>query len=374
MANKRILLVGHRKGAIAAALRCGWEPVSIDVAARREQTGGAFGGTMKWAIAEAESLFPENPPAFVTAVATGSVVAAAAIRQHFGLPGICPETAMRCHDKLVMKKTIVAAGVPCAPWMETTEESSPAELIDTLGLPVILKLPISSGGRGVWICQTAEEIELHLRPGLLAESFVKGTEMSVETFRAKGKTLFRNHTRYLKPRWANVVPADLDVSTAMPVDRLSESVQSALGIQTGISHMEVFLTENGPVFSEIAARPPGGFLMDLMARAYDFDPWEFLLRIANGETPEAPVSHNQFAGVWLLHPGEGTLKEIHGIIAARATPGIVKATCHLKPGDVTTARVGSGEIKGRIIAEAPTSADCASSLQQAAAQVHFTLT
>ena len=38
--------------------------------------------------------------------------------------------------------------------------------------------------------------------------------------------------------------------------------------------MEVFLGEEGPVFGEIAARPPGGYLMDLIPRAYGFDPWE----------------------------------------------------------------------------------------------------
>lgn len=374
MPRARILLIGRRKGAISAAKRCGWKPVIIDVAARSEQTHEAFGGTAKRAVQKAAALFPDQPPVLVSAVATGSVVAAAAIRAHFNLPGISSTVAMRCHDKLVMKKAIAGAGIPCAPWIETSADTTPSELIDSLGLPVILKLPISSGGRGVWICESSDAIANHLQPGLLAEKFVTGSEMSIETFRANGRTLFRNHTQYLKPRWANIVPADLDADTASSIDSLCESVHTALGIDTGISHTEVFLSENGPVFGEIAARPPGGYLMDLMARAYDIDPWETLLRIAAGESPVISPQRKCFAGVWLIHPGAGTLKKAMGIENARAIPGIVEITTRFEPGQTFTPRIGSGESKGRIVAETATSQACAEALRKATAQIGFELT
>ena len=163
----RIILVGNRKGAVAAAKRCGWDPIVIDVKARREQSHLAFGGGSDWAVDYVRELWPEGDdiaPLGVVAVTTGSVVAAAAIRQYFGLAGIGPEVAMRCHDKLVMKKAIVAAGLPCAPWLETNEATTASGLIDLLGLPLVLKMPISSGGRGVWICRDSESVEDHLLP------------------------------------------------------------------------------------------------------------------------------------------------------------------------------------------------------------------
>ncbi|MCP5538237.1 MAG: ATP-grasp domain-containing protein [Akkermansiaceae bacterium] len=372
LVQDRIVLVGRRKGAIVAARRCGYEPVVIDVKSRIEQSRLAFGGAADWALERVREMFPEGhgrPPIGVAAVTTGSVVAAAAIRQYFRLPGIAPEVAMRCHDKLVMKKAIAAAGLPCAPWVEAGEQTSAAELIDLLGLPVVLKMPISSGGRGVWICHDQDELASRLKPGLLVEGFVRGTELSVETYRANDVTIFRNLTNYLKPRWANIVPNDLPGEDARQVDSLAEKVHHALGLGDGISHMEVFLGGDGPVFGEIAARPPGGYIMDLMARAYDFDPWEALLRLAVAETPRMPRSHKRFAGMWLLHPEPGVVSRVNGLDEALAIPGVVHASCKLCAGDVVGERIGSGDSKGYVLAEAATLPACAEALEQAVGTV-----
>jgi biotin carboxylase len=371
--RERILLIGRRKSAIAAAKRLGWKPVVIDVHSRLEQAPHAFGGTRKWAVEAAEEFFPDSPPLSVAAVATGSVVAAAAIREHFGLPGLPLEVARRCHDKLVMKKAIVAAGIPCAPWRETNASTTAEELIDELGMPVVLKMPISSGGRGVWVCGSKEEVAAHLRAGLLAEGFVRGTEMSVESFRHGGRTVFRNHTRYLKPRWANVVPAELDEDVAAWVNALAERVHEGLGIASGISHMEVFLGEEGPVFGEIAARPPGGYLMELMRRAYEFDPWESLLRLEAGEAPNFPAEAKRHAGVWLIHPGPGTVRAVLGTAEALTLPGVVEVSCVLQPGDRVVDRVGSGESKGHIFAEALSAGACGEVLRRAVERVQVAM-
>lgn len=368
-----ILMIGRRRRAIAAAERCGWEPVVIDVPPRDEQAPGAFGGSADWAVDKACELFPDSPPAAVAAVATGAVVAAAVARDHFGLPGISRATALRCHDKLAMKKAISAAGIPCAPWRETSADTTTDELVAELGLPLVLKLPISSGGRGVWVCQTAAEVSERIVPGLLAEGFVSGTEMSVETFRADGRTLFRNPTRYLKPRWANIVPASLEPLDMALVAELGEQVHEALEIHGGITHMEVFLTELGPVFGEIAARPPGGYLMELIEYAYGFDPWEAVLRIATGEVPAFPAEAKQFAGVWLIHPGPGRIIEIGGLEDARSVRGVIDLSCKVRPGDVVAARIGSGETKGRMLATATTHSACADALAEAVDKLRFSL-
>lgn len=372
-AQGRILLVGRRKGAIAAARRCGWEPSTIDVAPRGEQTPGAFGGSTRLAVDQALKLFPDEPPVGVVAVATGAAVAAAAIRSHFGLPGISQETALRCHDKLIMKKAIAEAGIPCSRWVEILPNTSPADLIDELGLPLLLKMPISSGSRGVWVCDSEREVRNHFRPGLLAESFVTGAEMSVETFRAAGGTVFRNHTRYLKPRWANVLPADLNPADRRLVDGLSERVHGALGIDSGMTHMEIFLSENGPVFGEIAARPPGGYLMELIRRAYGCDPWEILLRLAVEERPSIPDRASLFAGVWLIHPGAGEVREVNGLERIRAMKGVVDASCNLHPGDIVGERIGSGESKGRILVEGASHQSCVASLEEAAKALRISI-
>jgi biotin carboxylase len=360
--SRSIILVGRRKGAIAAAKKMGLRPVTIDVKARNEQSPRAYGGTVSWAVEEARSI--ENPSA-VTAVTTGSVIAAAAIRAHFDLPGISVEAALRCHDKLVMKKAFTAAGIPCAPWFETTHFTTVTELVDQLKLPLLFKVPISSGGRGVVLCRTVQEVARNLHPGLLAEGFVEGIEMSVETFRLAGETLFRNHTTYHMPGWSNIVPANLDSSLAKEIDRLSDRLHAALGISEEMTHMEIFLTKSGPVVGEIAARPPGGYLMTLLNSAYQIDSWEFLLRLSLGEKPIVPGKHHFFAGVSLIHPGEGTVSFVDGLEEVTKLPDVTRVTCHLQPGDVVSKRGGSGDSKGAIFVESETRRTCAEALSRA---------
>jgi hypothetical protein len=49
---------------------------------------------------------------------------------------------------------------------------------------------------------------------------------------------------------------------------------AALGIETGMSHMEWFLRADGsPIVSEVGARPPGVHLMPMMGMAHEVDMW-----------------------------------------------------------------------------------------------------
>ncbi|MCB1065052.1 MAG: ATP-grasp domain-containing protein, partial [Verrucomicrobiae bacterium] len=362
---KEILFVGKRQPAIEAARALGCSFSVQDVESRSEQATGAFGGTVEASVAAAKKLYHNATPSAVLAVAEGAVPSAAAIREKFGLQGLDPESAQRCHNKLTMKKAVVAAGIPCAPWLETAADTTPEEVVERLGLPVVLKVPISSGGRGVSLCSSVEEVAAALAPGLLAEEFIAGAEMSVESFRKNNRTLFRNHTRYLVPHWASIVPASESLGDQAAINALAERVHEALGINDGMTHMEIFLTPEGPVFGEIAARPPGGRLMELIGRAYDFDPWRAVLQLSLGETPRFPDQARCFAGVWMLYPDAGVVTKISGLSEARKVPQVARLTCRAKPGREYPARLGTGQSAGEIIVVADTMNECESRLREA---------
>ena len=48
----------------------------------------------------------------------------------------------------------------------------------------------------------------------------------------------------------------------------------ALGLRTGISHMEWFDRPQGPVVSEVGARPPGANILLVNKAAYGVDMWQ----------------------------------------------------------------------------------------------------
>lgn len=368
-----VVVVGRRKAARSALRRLGLEMLELDHEPRSEQAHGGYGGAAEPAIESVRAALGDFPPAAVVAAAEGAVPTAAAIRGAYGMTGISAEVALRCHDKVVMKRVIAAAGVPCAPWHVVDETTQADELIDRLGLPLVLKEPVSSGGRGVAIGRTREEVVRGLKPGQLAEAFVDGIEMSVESLMFMGEAVFRNQTRYLEPRWANVVPAALGVRERKEIEALVDAAHTALGAVHGMTHIELFLTEHGPVFGEIAARPPGGRLMELIERAYGFDPWDALVEIELGERPSLPKDAKGYAGVYLLHPGAGEVDRVSGVEEARSLPGVMRLRVAVKPGDSVPDRIGSGQSVGELVVETDKHESCAELLLRARALIKIEL-
>jgi biotin carboxylase len=238
-------------------------------------------------------------------------------------------------------------------------------LIRQLGLPLVLKPLDSSGSRGSVVARSQEDLAAHLVPGMVAETYVHGLEMSVEAFVFQGRVLFTNLTEYLLPLWANLVPATLCEHTRAEVLELNRAVIEALGIRQGMTHLELFLTPSGPVFSEIAIRPPGGYLMDLIRRSYGFDPWQTALDLEMGIETSLPERASTVSGMWLLHPGRGTVRHISGKRNCRQIPGIREVSCRVRVGDVLTPRLGSGESSAYFIAEGSTRSDVVRALDQA---------
>jgi biotin carboxylase len=244
--------------------------------------------------------------------------------------------------------------------------STPAALVAQLGLPLVLKPRDQSGSRGYVIASSREEVAAALQPGLLAERFIHGIEMSIETFRQGGRTLFANPTSYHLPLWANIVPAPLGEEMRRLVLGFNDQVLSALEVRRGLAHLEIYLTPAGPVVGELAVRPPGGYLMRLLELVYGFDPWEALLRIlVLGETVAFPDAGTGYAGVRILHPGAGTVVAVEGLAALRARPGVVEAEVRVGVGSRLGPRLGTGQEAGHLIAAAPTLAEVAALLDAA---------
>lgn len=370
-----VLFVGYRRAAVEAARRRGYRCLVLDPRGGRPRRGLAWeaaGESVEEAVAAARRLAADLLPDVIVPVTERAMGLVEDVAAELGLPPHSTGPRMVTHDKLAMKEAFRAAGVPCADFAPVDQDTDAEDLVAELGLPIVLKPRRSSGSRGVEIVENLEALERALAPGLLAEGLVRGVEMSVETIRSAGHALFRNHTRYLAPRWANVVPAGLPGPLAEEIDAVTDAALDALGIETGLSHLELFLTDAGPVVGEVAHRPPGGRIMDLIELAYGFDPWDALLQVALGSRPLFPPARTH-AGVWLLHPGAGVVTAVEGLEEARALPGVESVTCRVRPGDEVTTRLGTGEAVGEIVATAADHDDCVQRLVAAKDRVTFTM-
>ena len=336
-------------------------------------------------LAAADRLLEGARPAAVVALAERTVLAAARLRAVHDLPGNNPDVALRCADKVVMKRAMDAAGVPVAPWREVDARTEPAALVNALGLPLMLKPRRDSGGRGqvrvedaASLADALTSLDLHgaVGTGWLAEGWLEGVEMSVETFVHGGQPCFANPTHYHVPRHASVMPADLAPDAWQAIRAFTTRALRAAGVERGITHLELFRRGDELVFGELAIRPPGGRLMRLIKPAWGFDPWEAMLRLELGEAFTFPDSPRRAAGAWVLHPGAGTLRAVRGLEQAGGVPHVRRVNLKLADGGPPwqiPERVGSGQDLGAIYAQGPDAAAVADALTSARMQLEFEL-
>lgn len=365
-----LVLVGLRRAAVEAAARLGARVVLVAERPPGPQTARLVSAFIEARLDAppaswtelATRLRPHQPDA-VLALTERSVVPAAHLRAALGLAGVSVETAWRCTHKGAMKQAIRAAGIPCAEVVLAEEGLGREALVERLGLPLVVKPCVGSGGRGTSVRRQLEAVPERLEAGWMAEAFVEGTEMSAEGIGWDRQMRGMSASQYLVPREANVVPAPFDIKTTVAVRRLHATAWAALGVERGLTHLEVFLSPGGPVFGELAVRPPGGHLMRLLELAYDLDAWALWIRVELGETVALPERAERAAAVWILHPGAGIVERADGLEAVRDLPGVVEATLRVRPGDRVKPREGSGEEVGHVIVEGATAAEAEARLR-----------
>lgn len=395
-----LLLVGWQRGVRRALRAVGSRPVAVlhqrgSAPPAADELDGAVavdlhGPTEALAAAAAQALHGARPAA-VVALAERTVLAAARLRDGFALPGNGAAVALRCADKVAMKRTMDAAGVPVAPWREVRAGDDAGALVEALGLPLVLKPRRDSGGRGQRLLRDAAAVAEALAAigaaeageaadmarGWLAEGWVDGVEMSVESFVHAGEERFANPTAYHVPRHASVLPAALEPEVWDAVRAFAARAVGAAGVERGITHLELFRRGDDLVFGELAIRPPGGRLMTLLQRAWGFDPWEALLRLELGQPFDFPRRERQAAGAWVLHPGAGTLRAVRGLEEARAVPGVRRIALKVSTANGRRPRIpqrrGSGQDVGAIYAEGRDAAAVAAALDGAHERLVFDL-
>lgn len=361
----QIIFVGKRRAGLEAARALGYEPIVVEPFVADEIDGreAALQQAARRVMRELD-----QPVAVVSPIERG-VPLAGALREAWNLEGHGLGVAQLTTDKLLMKERLRNAGVRCAV-CERADGSIPARvLVERLGLPIVVKPRALSGSRGTQVCRDVDAVTREFGPGRLAEGWIDGEEMSLESWVVDGEAVWTNPTRYLRPGWANVVPAQLSEVALRELRLLNQTVISALGISRGITHLETFRTAQGWVVGEIATRPPGGQIMELMADVYPgFDPWTswVISEVTGSFTPPAPAA--RAAGVWFLHPGEGRVKSVSGVAEANAIDGVV-ATVRVVPGEVVSAREGVGQSTGNVRCVARTEAEVAERLERAVDQI-----
>lgn len=373
IAAPRVVVVGYRRGLCDALERLGvgfalWHRTRRAKLSALGHFVAPIGRSPARLRRAAEHLAPHGPFTHVIAGTESAVVPAAMLRRRLGARRTPIARARRCHDKLEMKRHLARHGISITDFRGGAEATA-EQLLAELGSPVVVKARAASGGRGIVFARDPETLRALPRRGRYFERFVDGEEASVESFVHRGRIGFTSVTRYLAKGRVNLVPGGLAPELEAAALALNRRVIEALEIEWGMTHLEVFLTAGGILFGEIALRPPGGYIMELLDLAYGGDAWGTLVAVELDRQPAFPGPARAACAAIVLHPGAGTVRAVAGLDAVRSQPCVVDARVRVRPGDEVAPRTGVGQDVGRVLLRAANRAELLAAIEHVERQL-----
>jgi biotin carboxylase len=280
-----------------------------------------------------------QPSGAIAFCSDAGMLTAAALREHFGLPGPKTDVLTGLINKGVQRRAWTKAGLPCPRWFVVkSARDVPAALAD-IDAKAILKPVDSAGSRGVTVIERGAPWEqafetamnVSISKEVIIESFITGLEHTVETFTSHGKTRVLAITSKKKVEGTNntvaseLSSARLDHAKRAEADDICSRALEALGYEDGPGHTEFLLTERHEIYLVETGGRGGGFMVadGLVPGVSGFDLATACALQAVGLEPPIPPQTKSRAAVLRFVPSKaGRITRIEGFGADDELPGV----------------------------------------------------
>ncbi len=297
-------------------------------------------------------------------------VGLAQVREALDIEGMGVEAARNFRDKSRMKDVLRAAGVPCARHGLVGSVPDAERVAAEIGYPLVVKPPAGAGGRDTYRVDGPSALGEALRvapPGperpTLIEEYVVGDEHSFDAVSIRGRPVWHSLSHYLPApltvlenpwiQWCVLIPREIDDPRYDDIRAVAARALDALGMGTGLSHMEWFRRRDGSLaVSEVGARPPGAQFTSLISWAHDTDFYRVWARLVVHDAFDAPPRAFAAGAAYLRGQGSGrAVRAVHGLDRAQHELGGLVVEVRLpRPGQE---RSGSYEGEGFVILRHP---------------------
>ncbi len=212
--------------------------------------------------------------------------------------------AVLFRDKALMKRRAQLGGIRVGIFEEAHDKEDVVRFLKRVNQtllkldgdpddPIHLKAFDKAGCLGHRVIRHPDEIDTipDEEYPLLMESHLDGWEFAVEAWIHNGKIRFLNISEYVTLGYSVFVPATPELeSWRNLITKEIEKLIKTFDIEFGFIHPEYFVTSDGTMyFGEVAYRPPGFKVFELLERAYGFNAYQGMVLCFDPKSTEEEI-------------------------------------------------------------------------------------
>lgn len=328
-------------------------------------------------LAAAEAYQPDGIMTLATDMPMRGV---ARVAEKLSLPGITYDTAVKATDKYEMIKAFKAHGV-ASPWYFTVDNLDELKALENkLSYPCIMKPTDNAGSHGVVLAKCFDDLlreydysyENARHGKVIIEEFLKGDEVSVEVMVVNGEV----HVLQITDKLTTGAPYFVEMGHSQPSCHSSEmkkaikdlTVQAchAVGIDQGPAHVEIMVTERGPVMIELGARMGGDNITTaLVPLSTGIDMVKATIDVALGNLLDIEPKYHCGSAIRYLEAPEGIIASIAGVEEAKQMPNVKDVIMTKAVGDLSAPIHCSNDRIGSVITQAASAEDAVKACKKA---------
>lgn len=243
-----------------------------------------------------------KPCAIVSGASDLAMGSVTHIASELGLVANTSQAIRRASNKLELRRTLRAAGIPQPAFVEIGDRM-PEEELRSLHYPIVVKPSDRSGGRGVVRVDNEQALRYHAAEArdisferrAIAEEYISGNYYSVETISHQGRhhVLAITESEILQADGIFVEAvhrqgANLSGKLSAMLEDAACTALDALGLTVGAAHVEFVVAPDSTAYViEISAGMGGDFVgSDLVPLSTGQDYLRMIIDTARGKAPE----------------------------------------------------------------------------------------
>lgn len=332
-----------------------------------------------------------RPDFIVTSTSDMPVRTVSWVNEKLGKPSnISYEGAICATDKIAMRKLMKKYGVPIPNFYEVRNLEEFLKVYSMMPDLFVLKPADNAASRGVILVDknkrhNLEEIYRYTtqysRSGeVLAEEFMTGPEVSVESYTVDGEPHIITITDKIVTELPFFVELGHTEPSRLPLEQQEDAKKvaydaiKAIGMKNGPNHTEIKITSTGAKLVEIAARLGGDFITSkLVPLSTGIDMIECSYATLLNEEVKFSRTLSQGAAIRFIHGEEGIFSSIYGVEKAKKMQGVQEIEIYIESGTRINRPRNSSDRIGHIIAIGKDADDAAKNADAAMSAINLIL-